>query len=185
MAKSLRITGAILMLALCASCSDDDNPVSPHDLVGSGNLISETRTVVNFHSVDFRAVGEVQIIEGAAHSVKVTVDDNLMEYLETAVIDGRLVIAFDDSIDPDDFDLLVELTMTDLNAITLTGVGAVHAYGMTADDVMVTLTGVGDAYVSVTDHLTAVITGVGSVYYRGNPQTDITITGVGSVIDDN
>lgn len=185
MVRLFRIAVVSCTLSMFASCSSDKNPVSPQDLQGSGNPVSETRTVASFQSLAFETVGEVRITKGAAQSVKVTVDDNLIEYLETTISNGNLSIDFDKSIDPDNFDLLVELTMTDLNAITMTGVGTVRANAMSVDDLVVTLTGVGDVYVDVTGHLTAVITGVGSVHYTGSPQVNATITGIGQVIDDN
>ena len=61
-----RLLFAFLFLAVCAlslfpvGCSSDDEVFNP-GIIGSGTIVSETRTVDPFHSLELDAVAEVRI----------------------------------------------------------------------------------------------------------------------------
>ena len=88
----------------------------------------------------------------------------------------------------------LDVTLTGLGNITLEGVcgrfnasltgnGTIFAQGLQAQDVNISLTGVGDTRVQVNRSLNAEITGMGSIYYSGSPLlVEKRITGLGSII---
>ena len=64
----------------------------------------------------------------------------------------------------------------------VSGAGSAHCYGLTADNVSATISGVGSAEVHADKKLEADVSGVGSIHYKGNA-TDIDqhVSGAGSV----
>ena len=71
------------------------------------------------------------------------------------------------------------------NDVSISGSGRVSAYGLTAQDTHVAITGSGNGYLRVARALDADIAGSGSVYYKGSPQVSSRITGSGRVLADN
>jgi len=61
------------------------------------------------------------------------------------------------------------------------GAGNVHAAGLAAKQVHVTISGAGTVEVDATEKLKADVSGVGSVKYRGTPAIEKNVSGVGSV----
>jgi hypothetical protein len=70
-------------------------------------------------------------------------------------------------------------------AISLTGVGKVKAFDLEVGTCTINITGVGDCEVNVKNELIVTITGVGDVYYKGDPNRDQSVSGVGRIIDAN
>jgi hypothetical protein len=94
---------------------------------GSGTLVTENRTVGSFTAVNQAGTGTVNVTLGAAQSVSVRVDDNVMEYLETVVSDGEITVYFSHAVR--DVDLTVDIVMTSLTVLTLSGSGDLAAEG--------------------------------------------------------
>jgi hypothetical protein len=69
--------------------------------------------------------------------------------------------------------------------IVLTGVGKVKSFDQEVGTCNITITGVGDCEVYVKNEMIITITGVGNVYYKGHPTIDSSINGVGAIIDAN
>ncbi len=59
---------------------------------GSGNIISETRTVSNFNGISVGGSFEVEVKIGPVTEVKVEADDNIIKYIETTVSGNTLKI---------------------------------------------------------------------------------------------
>jgi hypothetical protein len=70
-------------------------------------------------------------------------------------------------------------------SIMLTGVGNVRAFDQEVGTCNIAITGVGDCEVNVKNEMIVTITGVGNVYYKGHPNIDSSINGVGALIDYN
>lgn len=159
-----------LLSIILISCSDDDNPVSRQKITGSGNLITESRTIPPFNSINLVTVGNVQLTQGATQSVSVTVDDNVMDYILTTVSNGVLTISSDTGVNVTDFDLILNITMIDLEDLTLTGVGNIISAGtFNADVVDLLLHGVGNIDMSLNvDRLNSIFSGVGNFQLLGS-----------------
>src|SRR5512140_3219381 len=72
----------------------DDSFIGPSER-GSGNVISETRNVSDFHAIDISYPAQVFIKQGAKESLKVEAEDNLLPKLKTRVSNGVLEIFYD------------------------------------------------------------------------------------------
>ena len=62
--------------------------------IGNGNVITETRTVSDFHSIKSSGSIDVEISPAESFSVEVQNDDNLMEYVITEVQNGVLEVRY-------------------------------------------------------------------------------------------
>ena len=74
---------------------------------------------------------------------------------------------------------------TNILELTISGVGNVNAFEMTADICNIVISGSGNAEVTVAETLNVTISGSGNVFYKGDPDVSSTISGTGSVIDAN
>jgi hypothetical protein len=154
---------------------------------GSGNVVTEDRDVSGFDSVALSGFGRVIITQGDEESLTVETDDNLMRYIQTEVRDGTLELGFTDDArykipDPSS-PIIFHLSLTDLNALDLSGAGSFVIDELDADRLVVTLSGAGDLRI---DSLTAtdlVVTtsGAGNVELAGAVETQtIDLSGLGN-----
>lgn len=74
------------------SCEADDV------VSGSGNLITETRTVSVFNKVSSIGVFDINITQGNFQSVEIIADDNIIDYVTTKVVNNELLLYLDDTI---------------------------------------------------------------------------------------
>ena len=71
-----------LLLAACGTARLAGDALS---LRPSGNIVTETRAENIFHSVDLRAFGEVEIVQGEPQSLTVEGSDNVVALIVTSV----------------------------------------------------------------------------------------------------
>jgi hypothetical protein len=97
--KIVRIPSALalalpLVLAGCVIYADSDSGSSWSfsGINGSGNLVTETRSVPDFKRISTAGSMDVTVKVGSPTSVDVTADDNLLPYVTTEVVDGTLKI---------------------------------------------------------------------------------------------
>ncbi len=69
-------------------CTD----ASEQEILGSGNLVRETREVAAFTSVAFLTSGDLEIEVANREALLVEAEDNLLSRIETEVVDGELAI---------------------------------------------------------------------------------------------
>lgn len=87
---------------------------------GSGVEKTEFRPVTSFDQVAISGFGTARIQLGSEPSLKVTCDDNLLEFVKTEVVDGELRIELLDSIRPTN-GLQFEIVTTALRAADFSG----------------------------------------------------------------
>lgn len=75
--------------------------------------------------------------------------------------------------------------LADSQTMQITGSGDALAFGLTAQEANLSLTGSGHAKVKVESKLTASLSGSGNVYYKGNPDISKVTSGSGRVINAN
>ena len=150
---------------------------------GSGDLITETREVSGFDSIDLSGSGEVIVTQGGSESLAVETDDNVMEHVETEVRGGTLHLGFEEGfnlIDPTR--LIFTVGVDDLSELSVSGSGSVESEGLDTDRFNVTVSGSGDVQIAdlTADSVEAKISGSGNVDLAGEAATqDVTISGSG------
>jgi hypothetical protein len=86
--KLIGFAGVVVVLAtLCTTgCG------VPKLVVGSGNVVEESRPVSGFRGVELAGPGELFIQQGREESLRVEAEDNLIQYFASEVVDGMLKI---------------------------------------------------------------------------------------------
>lgn len=88
--KTIKVISAFTLLVLLGSCNFDIN--FGHEN-GNGNVVTEERAISgNFDKVKGSAGLDVYLTEGSENKVVVEADENLLEFIETEVHNGRLKV---------------------------------------------------------------------------------------------
>jgi hypothetical protein len=116
------IFASLICLILFSACKKDV-------LTGSGPIVTENRTVVNFTKVVNDDAIDVFITEGNTFSVTVSDYENLVNYIETNVIGDALKIAYKRNVLPIRSSGKVTITMPTLYGVSLYGSGCFKVNG--------------------------------------------------------
>ncbi|MFH2144032.1 MAG: head GIN domain-containing protein [Bacteroidota bacterium] len=159
----------VIPIFISLSCQDDSNPASTNTINGSGTLITTAPSLPAFNSVIMAAFGTVEITMGASQAVSITVDDNILEHLEYEVDHGILTISPMPDANISNYDLTVELAMTDLESVTLSGIGnIISTNAIEESSVEANLTGIGNIILTLNvDQFNSILTGIGNVIPSG------------------
>jgi hypothetical protein len=176
---------AMTATALLAACDDevlfDDDR---RDVDGSGTVVTENRDVAEFEQVTLAGEGRVIITTGAAASLSIETDDNLMQHIETAVSNRELNIKTESGVDIDPTDSVIyRITAPAISGIRLLGAGDIDLDSASGGDFEIELLGAGaiDIASLMAESLKVTIAGVGSVTVRGGVATqEVDIPGAGS-----
>jgi predicted small secreted protein len=154
---------------------------------GSGNIITETRVITDFHGVDLTALGDLSIQQGEKDELRIQADDNLMHHIISEVHDGILTISFDDNKWSNFYtsseSIKFYLTVKDLDAIQFSGAGKITVEDVSSPTLSVSLNGVGSIYIEnvTADSLNINLSGAGDLSVDGIvTNQNINLSGVGS-----
>jgi hypothetical protein len=131
----------ILATLVLSACSIGDG----RTVRGSGNVVEETRAVSGVSGVELATIGTLTIAVGDTESLRIEAEDNLMEYLETEVRNGRLSIETQDNIRLDaKRPVNYYLTVTGLEAIEISSSGDIQAPDLEAERFSINISSSGD-----------------------------------------
>ena len=153
------------------------------NVIGSGVVSQENRTVFGITRVVFSGEGNLQIEQGAAEELLVTAEDNLLPYIHTEVQGGILEIRTRSNVDlRPSLPIEYHLTVVSLERVVLSGVGDIMVSDLITPQLSLTLSGAGDVAVTNLDasELDVVLSGVGNFEISGivNVQR-LNVTGLG------
>jgi hypothetical protein len=129
-------TWILLLLLAVSSLTACDIIVEGGNIVrGSGDVVQESREVSGFDRVELATIGTLIIENGARTSLTVEAEDNLLQYIQTRVQGGKLLIDVEQgaSITPTR-PIRYRLTISDLREITLSSSGDAEAPSMQAQE---------------------------------------------------
>jgi hypothetical protein len=113
---------------------------------GSGNVVTKTREVYNFHSVNVEYPAEIVIKQGSVESFKIEAEDNVIENLRTDVKDGILTIASVDShkrwVTPTK-PVRITITVKELDEFNFDSAGTVKLDSLKSDTLDLNINGAG------------------------------------------
>jgi hypothetical protein len=139
-------------------------------VAGSGDIVAEARSLGSFDRVVLAGEGTVVITHGAGQSVMVETDENLLQYIDTSVVDGTLEIRTSADVDIAPSDSVVyEIAVVELNAVELTGAGSIHVGRWSTDHAHVALGGTGTVRIEelLAPELAVECVGVGTISIAG------------------
>lgn len=170
---------SIATIALTTAC-ESDGP----QIIGSGVIVSETRTVGSFENVEISGVADVIITQGSNQGISVRSDDNIIGLVETEVIQNTLFIGLENG-SYDRITLEVNVSSEVLRELTMSGVNTVEVNDFEElDKLSVTISGVGN--VKLTGSANELeINNSGATSFEGFDFTanscQVEVSGVGSV----
>lgn len=166
-----------------SSSSSPIGPVAPSDIVGSGNVVEESRAVSGFSSVDLSGVGRLSIEQTGSESLVVRAEDNLLRYIQTMVVGGELEIRTEPGVDLQATQSIeYRLTVDDLTAAQLSGVGRLVCDDLSTPRMNLDFSGVGGVVFTDLDaqQLEVDMSGVGDVRVTGRvTEQELHVSGVG------
>lgn len=156
-------------------------------LDGSGNVVTESRDVSGFSAVALGSQGVLTITVGPEEALTVTADDNLLEHIETKVVDGQLTIgrtreAWRLDLRPST-PIRYDLTVVELGAIAVSGAATVHAEALTGEGLDIAISGSADINIDrlETQRLSVAVSGCGDVTVAGEAEAvAVAISGSGA-----
>lgn len=186
----------------CDLDSDSNSYFENNCIDGHGAIVSESRVLNDFNSINSNIYGDILITQGPLENVIIEAHQNILDEIETNVVNGELIITLNHCIDIVE-PVKVHITIPNIQNLTLTGVGGfifqndfiltninVSLTGAgdftllgTANNVDILLTGVGDikAFGLISEVCNITITGIGDTEVFVNDELNVTITGVGNV----
>ena len=176
-------TLGLLAVALLTACGF--NPLNLGGLTrvtGSGKVVNETRNVSGFDGLIIEGAGKINIDRTGTESLSITTDDNLLQYIDTQVRGGKLVIEFKPKIMVNRFsDLSFNLTVKDLNSLQVTGAARIDAKNLQGDQMTVSIDGVGATELAgKVDQLTVSLKGAGAFNSENMQARRATVTNEGT-----
>jgi hypothetical protein len=155
-------------------------------LVGSGNVITQQRTVGAFTAVSTSFSGDVDVIckSSTLGAVEISADDNIVPYIKTDIVGSTLRIYTDGfSGFTSSRRIYVRIPAQMIERFEQSGSGNSTITALDAPTFVLTLSGSGDVQANGTmQAVTTTISGSGSVRFVGNGQTmTATISGSGNL----
>lgn len=194
----MRLIAALATIAvLFAGCA----AIFGDRVAGSGDVVTQSRSVPAFHRIRLNGSAALKITAGAAQAVQVEAQANIAELIDTKVSDGALVIdnrrdyttnkpvavhVSAPSIDGLEINGFSNVVLTGAHgsklAISLSGTGSVSASGR-VDDLSLDCSGAGKANLAnlIARDATISVSGVGSADVDATARLDISIAGLGNV----
>jgi hypothetical protein len=134
---------------------------------GTGEIVTREVDIDLFQEFDAASTVDVELKYGQNQKVEVTGYDNLINLLETEVRRGKWNIDFQENICSED--MLIRITMSELEGITISGTGDVRTLSpFEQEEMELEISGTGDLDADVnTDQLDIEIRGTGNMTLRG------------------
>ena len=94
---------------------------------GSGTAKSESRTIAEFDQIEIEGIGTINVTFGETPSVRLSFDDNLLEYVTTDVENGVLKVSLRESISSNN-SLMIDVVTPKLTQVKIEGVAKVFVH---------------------------------------------------------
>ncbi len=172
----------LALLLLTTGCSDDDRV----EIQGSGNVVTETRTVAEFEEISIAGFGEVVVDVGPEPSLIVEAEDNVVPYLVTEVVGGTLEITSEEDASFQNVrEPLYRVTVPSLTDVSIAGSGGVTASNLDGGTFEVTISGSGDVILTGSMASLAVTINGSGTFLGGDLVVDdaeVSISGSGTIV---
>jgi len=185
MKTCLLVFTLVLCLALPAcTINIDGNELG--SVSGSGNVVTEERSISGVERVAVMNQGDLTIVIGAEESLVIEAEDNLLQYIQTEVRGGTLEIFTQNGVSMINTDpIRYTLTVTSLEAVDINSSGGAVLPALTADGFEININSSGNMNVDslAADKLTVHISSSGQVDIAGGSVTalDVTISSSGDL----
>jgi hypothetical protein len=139
-------------------------------VTGSGNIVEDNREVSDISGVHLATIGDMSIELGDKESLRIEAEDNLLEYFETEVRNGKLIIGTRDNISLNPTKPVnYYLTVNGLDTIEISSVGNINAPDLQTEQFTINMDSTGDLEMAklIADSLDVDIDSSGNVNIAG------------------
>jgi len=161
---------------------------SCHKVIGEGPLVTQTRAVSNFTGISSETSGNAYVTIGPAYKVEITAQQNILDVINTNVVNGVLHIDFKDNVRVREHeDVTVSISLPAADYFRLSGSGNMNVSGnIAANNLKLTLSGSGNIVVQnaiVGDKIDAEVSGSGNISVGNGSAVneDVDISGSGNI----
>ena len=156
---------------------------SCQSISGSGNIVTETRSLHQFNGVRTSGSIDVEVMNDPTQLVKIEADDNIMQYVITKVQDGMLDVQLKPNFNYREINAKVYVSAASLTKLAVAGSGSITSKDtlVNADEIEFKVSGSGDI-IAVADApaIKASIGGSGTINLHGRTKDfNCSITGSG------
>ncbi len=137
---------------------------------GGGAIGTEIRNIPSFNKVSLQGDGEIDILQGATQEVKVTGYENLLAIYETRVVNGTLILKFNEGFySIRNNNLLVQVILPDVSGASINGSGNIRLQNFNGSSITAEINGSGKIQGTACKFNEAVyrINGSGNISARG------------------
>lgn len=177
---------ALILLCLCFLTLTFACSKSKKSIAGSGNIVTQTRNVKSFEQIMFSGNGNLFISQGEEESVRIEGEDNIIDLIQTLVVDKTLRIDYKKSslatLINSKQPINVYVQVNSIQEIRLAGTGnIITAKPLKAHSLKLSIGGSGNAKIEVVGHkLVSILSGSGRFEISGMAENqDIWISGTG------
>ena len=155
------------------------------EVIGSGNVVSETRTVSGFHGVELQSSGDVAVTQGDTEGLVIEAEDNVLPLLVSTVdANGILHLGVKPRSGSVRFNkpVIYKLAVKTLDIMKIAGSGDIHSPSLSGGHLRIELPGSGNVTVDrlKAETVAAEIEGSGNIRLAGEAHSQkITIGGSG------
>ena len=185
-ARTIFLSWIAIVTAL-EGCDSSSNVLGPDSIdtssgsqvVGSGNVITQSRNVSGFEAVSFEGVARLVLEQSGTESLTITADDNILPLLISEVREGTLFLGFASHTSITNTEPIVfTLSVRTLTALTAAGVVEVDARGIDSNRLDVIVSGVSNVTAAGrADRQNVVVSGV-STYFAENLESRVVVVDV-------
>jgi len=152
---------------------------------GNGKMITKTRTVSDYDKISAGGSFDVKLVAGTEGKVTIYIDENLLPYLITEVVNNKLKIKWKKGVNISSrSNILMTVPFKDIDEVSLAGSGDVYSEDVIkANSFKTALAGSGDIKLKVdASDIVSKIAGSGDIALIGNTNTlSCSIAGSGDI----
>jgi hypothetical protein len=151
---------------------------------GSGEIVTETREVSNYHRISLSGSGDVIVNQGEQESLTIETDDNVMKHITSEVRDGTLHLSIEENTAIFPTRLIFTVGVEDLTDLSISGSGSIRADGIETERLNSRISGSGEIELDgVASRQDVDVSGSGE-YKAGNLRSEnvkVSVSGSGNV----
>ncbi|NJD22821.1 MAG: DUF2807 domain-containing protein [Melioribacter sp.] len=151
---------------------------------GNGRVKDQSRTIMEFDKIDAGGAFTLKVKVGPAPSLRISAEENLINYIRTNVKGNTLVIDTKKNISPRK-EIYIEITTPFLRAVDASGANNITVYGINGSDFEVDVSGAGSVNLSgEVDRFRADLSGAGSINAKDLKAKDVRVSVSGAASAD-
>jgi hypothetical protein len=180
--KKIFLGSLLVLLALgLTACGF---PIRHTQVRGNGKLVTESRHISGFNSVELSGVGRLIIEQGNDESLEISAEENIMRYLRSDVHSSTLKLGVEEfvSLQPSE-EIIYRLSVKDLRRLETSGLGNIEIGNLGSDHLKIEISGSGKISINklTADRIIVEISGLGDVYITGEVEYQrIRLSGAGN-----